>query len=113
MELHQVRHPPPRPLKALCAQPLRLGGEGSQSRRPTCRQVFPQSEVMYISSLFSTSWEPRLPGPEGKGWDHTRISLLPGPRSEPDKSPDRGRWAWLTPPTSKAPHRCAPPAFTC
>ena len=51
--------------------------------------------------------------PGRKGWDHTRISLLPGPRSEPDKSPDRGRWAWLTPPTSKAPHRCAPPAFTC
>lgn len=27
----------------------------------TCLQVLPQSEVMYISSLYSTSWDPRLP----------------------------------------------------
>lgn len=28
---------------------------------PTWRHVFPQSDVMYISSLYSTSWDPRLP----------------------------------------------------
>lgn len=27
----------------------------------TCLQVLPQSEVMYISSLYSTNWDPRLP----------------------------------------------------
>lgn len=59
-----------------------LGGAGSHrthlpeapvERAPpchlTCRQVCPQSDVMYISSLYSTSCEPRFPGPEEKGQD--------------------------------------------
>lgn len=37
-----------------------VGGVGARS--PTCRQVCPQSAVTYISSLYSTSCEPRLPG---------------------------------------------------
>lgn len=32
----------------------------------TCLQVLPQSDVIYISSLYSTSWAPRLPGNKGK-----------------------------------------------
>lgn len=35
-------------------------GSGRKTWR-TCLHVFPQSEVMYISSLYSTSLEPRLP----------------------------------------------------
>lgn len=35
--------------------------EGGQRRTPTCLQLLPQSELMYISSLYSTSLEPRFP----------------------------------------------------
>lgn len=50
----------------------------------TCRQVWPQSDVMYISSLYSTSCEPRLPGREEQGRVALRISQLVAlPRSVP------------------------------
>ena len=53
----------------------------------TCRQVCPQSDVMYISSLYSTSCEPRLPGPEqgqGRPWGQPAL-----PRSVPGQIPPR------------------------
>ena len=51
----------------------------------TCRQVCPQSDVMYISSLYSTSCEPRLPGQEqGQGRPGGQPAL---PRSVPRHSP--------------------------
>lgn len=37
------------------------GEEERKRKRGTCLHVSPQSEVMYISSLYSTSLEPRLP----------------------------------------------------
>lgn len=36
-------------------------GLKKKRRRPTCLQLLPQSELMYISSLYSTSLEPRFP----------------------------------------------------
>lgn len=34
---------------------------GIKTCQPTCLQLLPQSELMYISSLYSTSLEPRFP----------------------------------------------------
>lgn len=81
----------------------------------TCRQVWPQSDVMYISSLYSTSCEPRLPGREEQGRVAFRISQLVAlPRSVPRQMATyEACGPWVCVPHARAAHAHAPLHCPC
>lgn len=73
---------------------VETGGKKTKQGRMwcTCLHVFPQSEVMYISSLYSTSLEPRLPEGKMEKWKfHQAGSRISDKRTDSKRTKKTGR----------------------